>query len=234
MSWWSFPASSPTKSPILYGSKADMLAHNAQYRRAVDTMITPGWHHLALVPGVTTTTATPPPKTDPVLSKLPYTGGATTQQLQNPVANPVQYFTDKLIRDPPPQPSWWSDLQHGALRNPGHLLETAFGAVVGGVKYIGWNYVDFFDQIRSWDGTWWGLVQHSALLWRTLVTVLLTAGLIQVGPLLLAVTEWARMLGSLLASTFGLAGDALGMVWEVVDDLAGYIGVMVQRILHTF
>lgn len=151
--------------------------------------------------------------------------------LQIPVVNPTQYFTDKLNRDPPPQPSWWSDLQQTALQSPTHLVEAMFRGAMEGLRYVGWNYVDFLDQWKSWDGSWTGLLTHASLMWRTVVTVLLTAGLIQIGPLLLAVTEWVRMLGAVLVRTFGFVGDAVTLVWNTLEELMGYLYWTVQRLL---
>lgn len=197
----------------------------------VRDLTTPGRKQLHVVPGITAD-AIPAPKLDAnVASLLPRATETFTKQLQTPIVNPAQYFTDRVFRDPPPAPSWWSDLRQSMLRDPGHVLWAAASGVVDLVKYVGWNYVDFMDQIKSWDGTWAGLLRHSSLLWRTVVTVLLTAGLLQAGPLFLAITEWARMLGWLLSSSFGLVGDALGMVWEVVEDLVSYVTSLVSRIL---
>lgn len=226
---WLIPQHGGPNPYSLYPSKASMLSHNDQYRRVVDDLITPGRKHLHVVPGVTADASVVHVAEGLVLPTMTH-----TFQLQKPVANPAQYFTDKLIRDPPLQPSWWSDLRQTLHHNPGYLLQSAFTGIIDVLKYIGWNYVDFIDQIHAWDGTWTGLLTHSALLWRTAITALITVGLLQAGPLLLAITEWGRMLASLLTSTFELVGDAMGFVWYAVEDILTYITSTLSRVLNGY
>lgn len=208
-----------------------MMAKSDMFRRSVQTLTTPGRKHLLVVPGAQAEAIAATHdhvqqvlQTDPVLSKLPMASGTNLQQLQHPVVDPAKYFTDILTKDRvPPQPSWWSDLQQTLRHNPSQLLWTISSGVVDALKWIGWNYVDLVDQLRSWDGTWWGLMSHTTLLWRMVVTTLLTVGLIQAGPLLQALTEWIRLLGSMLSTTFGFVEEGLELLWQTLEDVFSFV-----------
>lgn len=212
---------------MLYGgSKTEMLRNSPSYRRLVGDLVTSvgGHAHLALVPD-----GSMAPPSNPVLDGLPRM--TNTYQLQKPVVDPVVYFTDRLIRDHhPTQPSWWADLRVTATQHPGQLLYTILSGMIQVTRYVGWNYVDFVDQIRSWDGTWLGLVRHTELIWRTLVTVLLTAGLIQAGPLLWLLTEWLELMGGAMVAFFRVLGSATDVIWRTVDDIVSYLWDTVQNL----
>lgn len=232
MSWILGTGSKSVTLP--YDSGADLYHRNAWYKRVTDDLRqAPGpMKRPHVVPGVTGAVDDAPTVSPIADLNLPVIAPTMQEQLlKRPPVDPARYFTDKLLRDAPSQPSWWADFRHTLTDNPGHLLGVAIDGVWNALKYVGWNYVDFIDQLRSWDGTWSGLLTHTALLWRTVVTVLITAGLVQIGPLLMAVTEWGGLLGRLLYSTFRTLGYAADLLWQAIDALIGYISRMVTDVI---
>ena len=119
--------------------------------------------------------------------------------------------------------SVWDQWQHTLTQHPLQFIGQLVDALKNTVGYVLWNYIDFGEQFRRWDGTLWGLVHGTQLLWRSLVTVAITIGLFELGPLFEAMAEWARILVDLLRTVFGLTVEAVEMVWYVIgrvwDDL---------------
>ena len=99
-------------------------------------------------------------------------------------------------------------------------LWTLTKRVVGGIV---WNYTDWVDQFRLWDGTWRGLIVHSHLLWRTVVVGFLTLGILEIVPVIEALGRWLYYFYEFLRMVFGLTGDALSemgsLVLKIYDDI---------------
>lgn len=118
---------------------------------------------------------------------------------------------------------WWVEVVHG----PMNIIEKVWLTLrmVGG--WVVWNYTDLMEQFQRWDGTWFGLVRHTHILWRASVVALLTLGILEVAPLLEMITQWVGMLFELVRFTFSLAGSAVEELWyllsRVYDDLTGLV-----------
>ena len=119
--------------------------------------------------------------------------------------------------------SVWDQWAHTLTQHPLQFLGQLLDGLKRALGYVIWNYIDFAEQFRRWDGTLWGLVHGTQLLWRSLVTVALTVGLFELGPLLEALAVWARILMDLVRTAFQLTVEAVEMVWYVLgrvwDDL---------------
>ena len=120
---------------------------------------------------------------------------------------------------------WYTGL---SLSSPGALLEKLWELTVWVVGGVVWQYADWMDQFRQWDGTWSGLLLHTHLLWRTVVVSFLSLGLLEMVPLLETLGRWLSMFFEFLRYAFRLTGDALGEAWtllvRVYDDVTGLVG----------
>ena len=128
--------------------------------------------------------------------------------------------------------SVWDQWRHTLTEHPLQFLGQLVDALKKAVGYVIWNYIDFAEQFRRWDGTLWGLVHGTHLLWRSLVTAAITVGLFEMGPLLEALATWARILVDLLRTAFNLTVEAVEMVWYVLGRVWDDVTEGVYRITH--
>ena len=105
----------------------------------------------------------------------------------------------------------WDQWRHTLTKHPLQFLGQLLEGLKKAVGYVIWNYIDFAEQYRRWDGTLWGLVHGTKLLWRALVTVALTLGLLELGPLLEALAQWIRLFVDLVKTAFELTVEAVEM-----------------------
>lgn len=113
----------------------------------------------------------------------------------------------------------WDSWRHTVTEHPMQLIGLLFDGLKRVVGYVVWNYVDFAAQFKLWDGTLWGLMKHTELLWRSLVTAVITFGLFEIGPLLGALAEWIRIFVDLVKGAFHLAVEAVEALWSVLGRL---------------
>lgn len=102
------------------------------------------------------------------------------------------------------------------VRDPRYVVDRLWHLVTGTVGYVVWNYADFVEQFRSWNGTLPGLLTHVGLLWRTLVTVVLTLGLLELGPLVDGLSRLLAEVGTVLAGVFHLSVRATEELWALL------------------
>jgi hypothetical protein len=94
-------------------------------------------------------------------------------------------------------------------------LTAVWDILRGTVGYIVWNFEDLRAQIIQWDGTWWGLLRHTALIWRVLVTAALAIGLSQAGPILNAMMQLLTLLWDIVSVTFRVVVGTVEELWSV-------------------
>lgn len=119
-------------------------------------------------------------------------------------------------------------------KNPGHIIYELWDLTKRLVKWVVWNYQDFYEllthPVRSaghgWQAVWDApaqLMWLTHLLWRGLIVTGLTFALVEIGPLLSVLTEWMKIFWNLLTETFGLVGrllnDAFYLFNLIVEDL---------------
>lgn len=100
------------------------------------------------------------------------------------------------------------------------MMEALLQSARGALSYIAWSYTDLYAQMRAWDGTWAGLFQHWALVWRAMVTAAITYGLYQTGPVL--ETVWFGLLWLLEEAWLAVRwiGEELYVLWH---DMVGLL-----------
>ena len=95
------------------------------------------------------------------------------------------------------------------------------------IKYVLWNYQDFFHQMVHWDGSWQGLVLHSNLVMRTMITVLITYGIYKAGELLVVLRDVLEEVLNIVqgsASALGvIVSDALYILQTIWKEITGVI-----------
>ncbi len=98
------------------------------------------------------------------------------------------------------------------VKNPQHVLKLIYRALIDTGKYVVWNYVDFVEQFRTWNGTWLGLLQHTGLVWRSFVTLFLTLGIVEAAPILMA-------LWNILSNLMEVFYTLFRWTYETIDEL---------------
>lgn len=114
--------------------------------------------------------------------------------------------------------SHWDMLFH-----PGTIVTHIYDVVKGFGSYVVWNYQDFVEQFRTWNGTWTGLLEHTALVWRMFVTAVITIGIIELSPILASLWTILGELVEVLLTIFrwatGVTMEAfhlMGILWDDV------------------
>jgi hypothetical protein len=113
-------------------------------------------------------------------------------------------------------------------KNPQHMFYVLWDITVRSVKWVVWNFEEFYRLMTHAPIVehWYNLqsevdrvVWLSEVVWRGIIVALTTWGIINISPLLLMLTEWFGLLGSLLRSSFGLVGKVLSDTLYVVERL---------------
>lgn len=66
----------------------------------------------------------------------------------------------------------------------GRVISEVINGLGKTVVFIVQDYVDFFRELATYDGSWSHLFQNLHFLYRALVTALITIGLIEIAPLM--------------------------------------------------
>lgn len=118
--------------------------------------------------------------------------------------------------------SHWDMLFH-----PGTIITHIYDVVKGFGSYVVWNYQDFVEQFRTWNGTWTGLLEHTALIWRMFVTAVLTIGIIELSPILASLWTILGELVEVLLTIFrwatGVSMEAFHLMGVLWDDVVSIV-----------
>lgn len=191
-----------------------------------------GPHHpLLLVPG-TVSAFTPQapvlqskevvPLPPSVVASHPSLTSTTQPVLRLTVPEVDHLFHHEPMRPPPP-PSWWADVKWNMREHPFSLIESALRGVYEAVKWVAMDYIDFVDGWKSWDGSWRSLLTNTHLLWRTMLTVGLTAAILYGAPFMKTLFD---LLGSFTHFLFELLeglGHMASLVVEAVEDVVSWV-----------
>lgn len=167
------------------------------------------------------------PKTAEVYQPVPVrkTDNSPGTTRQTHLAESPAFTTQGEPRDAVYHPFHWSNLGYTITHHPVDFVRQLFDYAKQGVGWIWWNYEDFYEQFRNWDGSWVGLAHSTGLFWRGLVCALITVGLWEIAPLLEALASWLRLTFDFLKGALQLTGVILDDVWyllqRVWDDVTG-------------
>lgn len=143
----------------------------------------------------------------PVLTNQPVVHVVQGETLQYTAQGENRDFVDHPIQN----------LSYSLAHHPMELARVLWDYARQGLGYIVWNYQDFYQQLQAWDGTVPGLLRHMGLWWRGAVVALITLGLLEIAPLLNALTTWMRMAFDLLSTLFRMTGAALDELWYLLE-----------------
>lgn len=133
---------------------------------------------------------------------------------QNQVASHITGI-DQIV---PTHPT--SHLTHmGMFSNPGLIVHHIWSVIHATFGYIIWNYEDFVIQFQSWDGSVNGLIQHVGLLWRTMITIVLTLGILELGPFIDGLSRIFMEIGELIMFMFRLVETTANEMWYFLNVL---------------
>lgn len=97
-----------------------------------------------------------------------------------------------------------------------------------GMGWVVFQYTDFIDHLRHWDGSWISFTQTIGLLWRGAIALALTVGIVELSPLLQALGTWLRLVYDFIRGALGLVGEALDVLWYLLErlwyDITSYLG----------
>lgn len=108
---------------------------------------------------------------------------------------------------------------YNLTHHPVDLLKQLFDYAKQGAGWIVWNYQDFYQQLRNWDGSLVGLTRSMGLFWRGLVVGLITLGLVETAPILEALATWLRLAFDFLTGALGLTGSLLEELWYLLEKI---------------
>lgn len=109
--------------------------------------------------------------------------------------------------------------QWGMLSDPRQILHHLWTVTNATFGYVIWNYQDFAHQFQSWDGSINGLLHHMGLLWRTMVTILLTLGILELGPFIDGLSRIFMEIGELIVFVFRLVETTASEMWYFLNIL---------------
>lgn len=127
-------------------------------------------------------------------------------------------------------------------RDPGHLFYVLWDITKKTVTWVVWNYEEFYRLmthapiVQHWynlQGEVDRVVWLSEVVWRGIIVAGITWGLINITPLLVALTEWFTLFVRFLRSAFGLVGKALSDVLYVVERIYEDIRSILTSLIGT-
>lgn len=99
------------------------------------------------------------------------------------------------------------------------------------VVFVVNDYVDFFRELASYDGSWSHLFGNIHFLYRAIVTALITIGLIQIAPLLEIISQMGGLILSALTKAVRWAMIPIEWAMEAIEwtmwDLVKYARQMI-------
>ena len=127
------------------------------------------------------------------------------------IVDPIkEYLSDPLGPDayhvsywdgPNPLRTAWNALMH-TPPNPFSIVRALWDVLVSVIDFVVWDIKDFIRLVRVWNGSIKRLLVHPEfffdLAWRTMMTVLLIIGAVEIGPILLVLTEWTKIATTVL------------------------------------
>lgn len=157
-------------------------------------------------------------------------------QLRN-VANviPQGGLTAMLLPHYGPADDWdagglreaWDQLKALPWHHPGAWLEGLWTVLKGVGGYVVWNYADFVRQWQLWNGEPFGLFRP---LWRTLVTIVLTWGLVEVSTVVQTLWDVLRMIWEVLRRVFVMGVDVAEVLWRILSRVGESVVMVWDRV----
>ena len=135
--------------------------------------------------------------------------------------------------NPTPPPDLWGALSQISVRNPLVLFEGIVKATIKLFGYVVWDVNDLVRLMKGWDGTLKMLMVHPTfmmeVIWRVAVTLGIVVGTLEVGPLLLVLTEWIRMLVELLVGVFRIGEGFVQELVYLFGRMVGFVSRHTKR-----
>ena len=101
--------------------------------------------------------------------------------------------------------------------DPRQILHSIWSIISSTFGYVIWNYEDFARQFQSWDGSVNGLLRHMGLLWRTMITIFITLGILELGPLIDGLSRIFMEIGELVVFMFRLVETTANEMWYFLN-----------------
>lgn len=152
--------------------------------------------------------------------------------VDNMVVRPVEHALGADIPLPPeayhntggPNPAavFWNALRT-THPDPLSVIRAIWRVTVTTFEWVVWDFREFVRLFRAWDGTAGMLLGHPQylldLVWRTAVSALIVIGAAEIGPILVLVTEWGRLVVEAIVGAFHLGLDAIRSIRRQVERL---------------
>lgn len=122
----------------------------------------------------------------------------------------------------------------GILSDPRQVVYQIWNTLHSTFGYIIWNYEDFVRQFQAWDGSLLGLMTHIDLMWRTMVTVVITLGILELGPLIDGLSRILMEIGEVIVFLFRLVETTASELWYFLGVLWKDAMIPVKWIMSTY
>lgn len=120
----------------------------------------------------------------------------------------------------------------GMITDPRQLINHLWGLMTSSFNYVVWDYSDFVAQFSTWDGTMLGLMSHMNLIWRTMITVLITIGLIELVPVTEAMVRVLTEFGYIMKLAFNLGVSIMEEVWSILSMVMTDLWKPIEYVIH--
>lgn len=120
----------------------------------------------------------------------------------------------------------------GMFSHPQLIVDHIWTVFKSTFGYVIWSYEDFVIQFQAWDGSVGGLMHHVGLIWRTMITIVLTLGILELGPFIDGMSRIFMEIGELIAFTFRLVETTINEMWYFMNLLWQDLMVPFQWILN--
>lgn len=133
------------------------------------------------------------------ISYLPKKGtDFVMKELGTDIPLPPGAFHRDITEGPNPLEAFWVALRTASPTHPIELIRSIWNVTVTTFEYVIWDFEEFVRLLRAWNGSVWMFTGHPQYLfdvvWRSLVTGLLVVGMVEIGPLLMVMTEWTKFI----------------------------------------
>lgn len=156
----------------------------------------------------------------PIENKLPYNQLVLDRPIVS-VVPPAPVGNDGFIGNNPVQAGTLNHLDvNSMVRDIWNMLGSA-------VKYIEFSYADLYRLLTTNHGSWLNIVHDVDVLYRLIITALITVGILQIAPLLQLVFSLARSIFDIIVFTYQTSVSSARELWNVLmniyDDLVNWL-----------
>lgn len=124
----------------------------------------------------------------------------------------------------------WDQLRSFHWNDPGAWLEGLWVVVKDAGGYVLWNYTDFVRQWQLWGAGTHELAGIFRPLWRTLVTVVMTWGIVEIATVVETLWDVLRLIWQVLTRLFAMTEDVASLLWNILVRIGDSVLMVWSRV----